>query len=110
MVGDEFTTCDASTRLPSRAATLTVIRRHSRAEAGRESVSVSSCSQSSAEISACSGPNNFVTAPKNPDNSRSAIFNKSPQSALEFFDGLSANACIIANLPTLKGEGPGNHP
>ena len=79
---------EAFTRLGSRVETFAVINLHSRAEAGRPSISINSCSQSSAESSACSDPNNWVTALKNADNSRSAIVMRSAQRGLEFVDGL----------------------
>jgi hypothetical protein len=42
----------------TKTRTFAVINRHSRAEAGRPSISINSCNQSSAESSACSGPYN----------------------------------------------------
>jgi hypothetical protein len=75
-------------RLASRVETLTVINLHSRVEAGRPSIAINSCSQSSAESSACSYPNNWETALKNADNSRSAIAMKSAQRGSEFFNDL----------------------
>jgi hypothetical protein len=61
---------------------------HSRADAGRVSISINSRSQSSADNSACSDPNNLVTALKNADSSRSAIVVSSAQRELAFVDGL----------------------
>jgi hypothetical protein len=80
---------DEAFTLPgSRVETFAVINRHSRVEAGKPSISINSCSQSSAESSACSDPNDWVTALKNADNSRSPIAMRSAQEGLEFLDGL----------------------
>ncbi len=83
------------TRLASRVEALAVINRHSRVEAGRSSILINSCSQSSAESAACSDPNNFVTALKNADSSCSAIVARSAQPELEFFDGLLGASGVI---------------
>jgi hypothetical protein len=56
-----------------------VINRHSPADAGRPSLAINSCSQSTAESSACSDPSNWVMAVKNADNSGSAIVMRSAQ-------------------------------
>jgi hypothetical protein len=79
---------EAFTALGSRVETFAVINLHSRAEAGRPSLSINSCTQCSAESSACSDPNNWVTALKNAVNSRSAIVMRSGQGCLELCDAL----------------------
>jgi hypothetical protein len=79
---------EAVTRLASRVETFAVIKRHSRVEVGRRSISISSRNQSSAESSACADPNNWVTELKKAVNSRSAIVKKSEQRGLEFFNDL----------------------
>jgi len=79
---------EALTRLASRVEAFAVIKRHSRVEAGRPSISINSRSQSSAESFACSAPNNWAMVVKNAVNSRSAIVARSGQGWLEFLNGL----------------------
>jgi len=95
IVCDSVDRDEAFTRLASRVEALAVINRHSRIEAGRSSILINSCSQSSAESAACSDPNNFVTALKNADSSCSAIVARSAQPELEFFDGLLGASGVI---------------
>src|SRR5690349_18268781 len=89
------------TRFAKRIATFVVILRHSPVDAGSAFTASNSLSQSCAECPACSEPNNSVTALKNADNSRSAIFRRSAQSRVEFFDGLLRTSEFMSNLPKL---------